>query len=112
VSAADLERDQQGGIADFGRGCDLVLGYDIPTSGMFDLLNAGVPALQALCRPLAPNEWRIVDPTVVPQLPVAAMLERLDGFASDSLALWRFRRDQTGLALQAGSAALPLRAWL
>ena len=107
-----LIQHQDGNIADFACGCDLVLGYDVPTSGVLDVLRQGVPVLQALCRRLCPQEWRIVDPEVVAQLPLAEVLVRLDGFKADPLSLLALARKQSSLYLQAGVAARPLRAWL
>ena len=99
-------------MLDHARGCDLVLGYDIPTSGAFDLLEVGIPVLQTLCRRLEPEESRMANATVVPQLPVAQVMDRLQAFVDDPLALWRFRREQTAQYLRAGADAQPLRAWL
>lgn len=107
-----LLRDQEGSIADFGRACDLVLGYDVPTSGVLELLQHGVPVIQALCRRLGLQEWRSVDPAVVPQWHLPDVIERLVAFREDGLALWRFRRRQLGQCAAAAAQALPLRAWL
>lgn len=103
---------QQGSMIDFANGCDLVLGYDQPTSGTIEILRHGLPMMQALCRRLAPEEWRIVDAGIVPQLSVAAVLERLTAFHADPLALWQFRRRQVADFVAAGRDARPLRAWL
>jgi len=43
---------------------------------------------------------------------VADVLERLQAFVADPLALWRFKREQTAQYLRAGADAQPLRAWL
>lgn len=112
ISDAELVRDQEGSIADFGRGCDLVLGYDVPTSGMLELLAAGVPVLQALCRRLGPQEWRSLDAEVVPQRMLDALLPRLAQFRGDALALWQFGQQQAAQCAARATAALPLRAYL
>lgn len=108
----DLVRDQSGAIGDFAAQCDLVVGYDVPTTGIMEVLRRGVPVVQALCRPLGPQEWRIVSAEVVPQQPTEAVLARLDGFVADPLALWTFRRDQLAAYLRGAAAARPLRHWL
>ena len=112
LSDADLLRDQQGSIADFGGGCDLVLGYDLPTSGMLELLAAGVPVMQALCRRLGPQEWRAVDAGVVPQLMLDDLLPRLQSLAADALALWQFSHQQACQCAARAAMAQPLRAYL
>jgi len=112
IGDTELLRDQDGLIADFGQGCDLVLGYDVPTSGVLELLQHGVPVVQVLCRRLGLQEWRSVAPEVVPQLPVATALVRLAEFRRDPMALWSFRRQQAGRCAAAAARALPLRAWL
>lgn len=112
LRADDLLPHQEGSMLDHARGCDLVLSYDIPTSGAFDLLEAGIPVLQTLCRRLEPEEARMANATVVPQLPVAEVIGRLQAYAADPLGLWQFRREQTAQYLRAHADALPLRAWL
>ncbi len=112
LTDADLARDQEGSIADFGRQCDLVLGYDVPTSGMLALLDAGVPVLQALCRRLGPQEWRSLDAGVVPQLMLDAVIAQLATYRGDALALWRFGHQQASQCAARTAAALPLRAYL
>lgn len=112
LSLEDLMQHQAGSITDFGAGCDLVLGYDVPTSGVFELLRHGTPVLQALCRRLAPHEARIVDSGTVPQLGLDEVVARLDGLRADPLQLWRFAREQRSRYLAASAQALPLRHWL
>lgn len=107
-----LIEGQQGSMLDFAAGCDLVLGYDIPTSGALELLQQGIPMLQVLVRPLGPQEWRMLHPEVVPQLGLDAALARLQAFRDDGLALWRHRRGQLAGLVARGARALPLRAWL
>lgn len=112
VSPESLANEQGGSIIDFGRGCDLVVGYDIPTSGLFDLLAQGLPVLQAQCRPLGPEEWTIVDDRIVPRHGVEGLIGQLQAWHADPLALWRFRRDQQALVAARRAEALPLRHWL
>ena len=112
ITPADLVAHQDGPITDFGRGCDLVIGYDTPTSGLFELLDQGLPVMQALCRRLGPEEWSMVDAKVVPHLPVDQVLPRLAAFRDEPLALWQFRQDQLGQYARARSRAMPLRHWL
>jgi len=112
VPLDELHRHQLGSLVEFGEGCDLLLGYDVPTSGVFDLLHAGLPVMQTLCRRLAPEEYRIVDDALVPMLSVAQTLQRLAEFHADELQLWQFRRTQFEQQLQAGAAARPLRSYL
>jgi len=112
IAIEELHAHQQGSLVEFGAGCDLVLGYDVPTSGVFDLLNAGQPVMQALCRRLSPEEYRIVDDAVVPTLALPEALARLAVFRHEPLALWQFRREQLHQQWQAGLAARPLRAYL
>ncbi len=105
--------DQQGGsITDFGRACGLLVGYDTPTSGLFDLLNQGMPVVQGRSRRLGPEEWTIVDDNVVPQHTVPELLAQLDAWQADPVALWRFRRDQQARLATRRADALPLRHWL
>jgi hypothetical protein len=112
VSSDDLIGFQQGSLVEFAEGCELVVGYDVPTSGVLDLLAQGIPVLQALCRRLEPEERRIVDAEVVPLLSVDQALQRLGGFVADPLALWTFRREQQTQLARASAGAQPLRAWL
>lgn len=112
ITDAELVRDQEGSIGEFGRACGLVLGYDVPTSGMLELLAAGVPVLQALCRRLGPQEWRALDGEVVPQLMLDALLPRLETFRTDALALWQFGHQQASRCVAKAAPALPLRAHL
>ena len=112
IPEATLLEDQQGSMIAFANGCDLVLGYDQPTSGAIEILRHGLPMMQVLCRRLAPEEWRIVDTGIVPQLAVDAVLERLSTFHADPLALWQFRRAQLADFVAAGRDARPLRYWL
>lgn len=103
---------QQGSLLDFARRHDLVLGFDVPTSGLHELLRQGVPVLQASVRRLSPEEWRIVDPNLVPVLTVAQALQRLADFHAQPLALWQWGHQQFAKVVQACSAAQPLRRWL
>ncbi len=112
ISDADLARDQDGSIASFGQGCGLVLGYDVPTSGMLDLLAAGVPVLQALCRRLGPQEWRSLDSAVVPQLMLDSVLAQLDRCVADPATLQALGQRQAAQTAERAAAALPLRAYL
>jgi hypothetical protein len=112
VSPDVLAEHQGGSISDFGRGCDLVVGYDTPTSGLFELLAQGIAVVQASSRRLGPEEWTIVDDRVVPQHTPDALLAALDGWQADPLALWRLRRDQQAQLAARRANALPLRHWL
>lgn len=112
LRAEDLLPHQDCSMLEHAQGCDLVLGYDIPTSGAFELLEQGIAVLQTLCRRLEPEEARMANAAVVPQMRVADVLERLQAFVADPLALWRFKREQTAQYLRAGADAQPLRAWL
>ena len=112
VSPESLAQEQGGSITDFGRGCDLVVGYDLPTSGLFDLLSQGLPVVQARCRQLGPEEWPIVDDRVVPRHGLPALLAQLDGWHADPVALWRFRRDQQAQVAARRATVMPLRHWL
>lgn len=112
LDIATLMAGQEGTLADFAQPCDLVLGYDVPTSGLFDLLDQGQPVLQALCRRLAPEEARIVDARIVPHLPLADALARLTSFCAQASSLWDFAQRQRREHAQAMLAAQPLRAWL
>lgn len=112
VPVRELLDGQAGSLVDFARGCDLVIGIDQPTSGSAELLRAGIPMLQALVRPLAPEEWRIVDAGVVPQLPVEAVLARLQDWHEQPLGLWQHVQAQRRAWLDSQSDARPLRSWL
>ena len=112
IDAEELARQQQGSLVDFAQGCDLVLGYDVPTSGAFDLLEQGLPVLQTLCRRLEPEQLRMADERIVPRLSVADTLQQLDRFVAEPLALWRYRRSQHARLVAASAEAQPLRAWL
>jgi hypothetical protein len=112
LTDAELVRDQDGSIAEFGRSCDLVLGWDVPTSGMLELLAAGVPVMQALFRRLGPQEWRSVDAGVVPQLMLDDLLPRLEAMRTGPMALWSFAREQASRCAERAAGAKPLRAWL
>ncbi len=112
LDADALAANQEGSLVDFAQGCDLVLGYDVPTSGAFDLLEQGLPVLQTLCRRLEPEQLRMADARIVPRLFIAETLRQLDSFVDDPLALWRYRRSQHAKLVAAGADAQPLRAWL
>ncbi|MFM2403805.1 MAG: hypothetical protein RL223_1685 [Pseudomonadota bacterium] len=112
VPVRELLDGQAGSLVDFARGCDLVIGIDQPTSGSAELLRAGIPMLQALVRPLAPEEWRIVDAGVVPQLPVDAVLARLQDWADTPLGLWQHAQAQRRAWMDSQADARPLRHWL
>ncbi len=112
IPGATLLDDQQGSMIDFANGCDLVLGYDQPTSGTIEILRHGLAMMQVLCRRLAPEEWRIVDARLVPQLQVQAALQQLSVFHADPMTLWQFRRTQFADFVAAGRSARPLRSWL
>jgi hypothetical protein len=112
LPAADLLAGQSGSVAEFAAGSDLVVGYDLPTSGALEMLQHGLPMLQALIRPLSPEEWRIIDPDLVPQLPLAEVLQRLHALHADPVLLWRFGQQQTCDYLAAMRTAQPLRSFL
>ncbi len=112
MTPEELAAHQGGGIADFGRGCDLVVGYDTPTSGCFELLAQGLAVVQASSRRLGPEEWSILDEQIAPQHTPAELLARLAAWHADPLALWRFRRDQQAQLAARRADALPLRHWL
>lgn len=112
VAPDALAEHQGGSISDFGRGCDLVVGWDTPTSGLFELLAQGIAVVQASSRRLGPEEWSIVDDRVVPQHTPDALLAALDGWHADPLGLWRLRRDQQARIAARRAQALPLRHWL
>lgn len=112
LSARALIDDQSGSLLDFAQGCDLVLGYDQPTSGSIELLRHGVPLLQTACRALAPEEWRIVNRAIVPQLTVDDALQQLQRFHDAPLALWTWAQQQRLDYAQAQRGSRPLRAWI
>ena len=112
LKTEELLAHQAGSMVEYAQGCDLVLCYDIPTSGAFDLLDQGIPVAQVLCRRLEPEHCRMADARVLPRWPVAETLQQLARFKTDPLALWRFRHTQICQRARAGEAALPLRAWL
>lgn len=112
VSADDLFAGAQGSLLDFGRGCDLVIGYDAPTSGLHELLGAGLAVLQAEIRPLAGDEWSIVDAGVAPRMNLVELLARLRLLAANPSYFRDFRAGQHRLALARQEGAQPLRHWL
>ena len=112
IPLEDLQTWQEGPIADFGEDCDLVVGYDVPTSGVLDILARGTPVVQAFCRLMGPEEARMISAEVVHQEPVAGVLALLERLKHDPVALWQYTQDQRLRLLQAGRSARPLRSYL
>ncbi|MCY4747392.1 hypothetical protein NYO99_20640 [Pelomonas sp. UHG3] len=107
-----LLADTQGSLVDFAAGCDLLLGYDMPTSGLHEVLRAGVGVLQAEIRPLASDEWKIVDRAVAPRMHPVELMDRLRVMAANPACLHEFLRTQQQRARDAQAGARPLRDWL
>lgn len=97
------------GLLDFARGCDLCLGYDVPTSGLQDLVRDGIAVMQAECRPLNRAEWSIVDAAVVPRHTLTEALARLAVLAANPAEFRRFRDRQYVAALSTQQGARTLR---
>lgn len=108
----ELMQHVEGSLLDFARGCDLVLGYDVPTSGLQDLVRQGIAVLQGEFRPLARFEWGIVDARVIPRYNLPETLERLAVLQANPALFHEFRQEQFALALKSQQGAQPLRHWL
>ena len=108
----ELMRLAQGSLLDFARGCDLCVGYDMPTSGLQDLLQQGLPVMQAEVRPLSWPEWSIVDGRVVPRHGLPELMDRLELLKASTEEFMRFADRQYRIAQEAVAGARPLSAWL
>jgi hypothetical protein len=112
LSADELAQDGQGSLLEFAQGCDLCLGYDVPTSGLHELLRHGVAVLQAEIRPLARSDWSIVDARVAPRHSLPELLDRLHVMKANPAEFRDFRRRQHRAAQDSQQGAQPLRHWL
>lgn len=112
LTADDLLADTHGSLLDFGRGCDLVIGCDAPTSGLHELLREGIAVMQMEMRPLARDEWSIVDSGVAPRMNGVELLDRLRLMADNPAHFAEFCAAQHRRALDSQQGAQPLRHWL
>lgn len=112
MDAEALMQDAQGSLTDFAIGCDLTLGFDQPTSGLQDVVRQGGAAMQVELRPLARNEWSIVDERIVPRHGEVEARERLALLQANPPLFWRYRREQFDAAQARSARARPLRDWL
>ncbi|MFY7867772.1 hypothetical protein [Roseateles sp.] len=117
--AARLDLDEalllegaQGTILDFAGGCDLCVGYDNPTSGLHELLRAGIPVLQAECRPLSRAEWSIVNAQVAPRYNMPQLLDELTLLHLNPGEFQAMPQRQHLAFLNSQSGAAPLSHWL
>lgn len=102
----------QGSLAEFAAGCDLTLGFDVPTSGLHELVRQGRAVMQVELRPLARHEWAIVDERVVPRYSAVEARERLLLMQANPALLLAYRRELFDAAQAREAAARPLRDWL
>jgi hypothetical protein len=102
----------EGSLADFASGCDLTLGFDVPTSGLHDLVRQGRAVMQVEHRPLARHEWAIVDERVVPRYSAAEARERLALMQANPALFLAYRRELFDTAQARELPARPLRDWL
>ncbi|PZP31329.1 MAG: hypothetical protein DI603_13285 [Roseateles depolymerans] len=112
LDAEALMQATQGSLSDFARGCDLTLGFDVPTSGLQDLVREGQAAMQIEFRPLARHEWAIVDERIVPRYCCGEAQERLALMQRNPAVFLQFRSQQCEAARARVAAARPLRDWL
>jgi hypothetical protein len=107
-----LMEGSQGSLAEFASGCDLTLGFDVPTSGLHDLVRRGQACMQVELRPLGRHEWAIVDERVVPRYNSAEAQERLALMQANPPLFTGYRREQFDAAQAREAGARPLRDWL
>ncbi|MCE4556123.1 hypothetical protein [Pelomonas cellulosilytica] len=107
-----LMQNTQGSLLEFARGCDLTLGFDVPTSGLQDLVREGLAVMQVELRPLAWHEWSIVDERVVPRYGMVEAQQRLALMQANASVFARYRRAQFDAARARTADARPLRDWL
>lgn len=100
------------GLAAWGAGCDLCLGYDVPTSGAIELLRQGTPMLHLKLRPLLPEEQALLHPQVVPHLDLDEGLQLLQQWQAEPSLLWRHGRQQHAAYMARQALARPLRDFL
>ncbi len=112
VEVQALMLNTQGSLVDFARGCDLTLGYDVPTSGLQDVVREGQAVMQVEIRPLARHEWSIVDARVMPRYGTPEAQERLALMQANPALFQRYRCWQFDAARAAVAEARPLRDWL
>lgn len=112
LSAEQLSIDEQGSVLEFGRGCDICIGYDQPTSGLHDLLREGIAVIQAEVRHLARAEWSIVDSQVAPRVAVPELLERLNLMHKNPDFFQSYRHKQYQAAIASQHGAQVMQYWL
>ena len=112
IDVEALMEGSQGSLADFAGACDLTLGFDVPTSGLHDLVRRGRAVMQVQLRPLGRHEWAIVDERVVPRYNSAEAQERLALMHANPALFVAYRREQFDLAEAREAGARPLRDWL
>jgi hypothetical protein len=99
-------------IAEYAKGCDLCLMYDIPTSGAIDLLKSAVPVVSVITRALHSIEAGIASTEVIPRETVEKSIARLAHYLAQPQALQEFRRIQFANYMRLYAKAQPLSVLL
>jgi hypothetical protein len=94
IPRASLEASIKGSLGEFAAQVDLCLMYDAPTNADLEFLRNGIPILNPIVSPLSRAEAATADARVVPRGSVEAILDMVESFATDPVALQRFRTRQ------------------
>lgn len=108
IPRASLEASIRGSLSEFAAQVDLCLMYDAPTNADLEFLRNGIPILNPIVSPLSRAEAATANARVVPRDSVEAILDLVEGFVTDPVALQRFRMRQFAefAALHADARAL------
>jgi hypothetical protein len=108
IPRASLEASIGGSLSAFAAQVDLCLMYDAPTNADLEFLRNGIPILNPIVSPLSRAEAATANARVVPRDSVEAILDMVEGFVTDPVALQRFRMRQFAefAALHADARAL------
>jgi hypothetical protein len=94
IPRASLEASITGSLAEFAAQVDLCLMYDAPTNADLEFLRNGIPILNPIVSPLSRAEAATANARVVPRDSVEGILDMVEGFVTDPVALQRFRMRQ------------------
>ena len=94
IPRASLEASIRGSLSEFAAQVDLCLMYDAPTNADLEFLRNGIPILNPIVSPLSRAEAATANARVVSRDSVEAILDMVESFVTDPVALQRFRMRQ------------------
>ncbi|MGI9211524.1 MAG: hypothetical protein ACR2HF_03540 [Methylococcaceae bacterium] len=112
VPLMELEKDGQGSVLDFAKGCDMLISYDLHSSAVLEVLREGYTVIHADVQSEIHPYWCIVDALVVPRFSVHELLERLSMMVACPEYFQEFRHRQRRSVLEAMTTARTLGYWL